>query len=329
MAFIFNINNTPATGAGAIFLLKELLKSASWVVTSSSDATTYFANSDGLTSSGSSTAGLGNSNAWFLVQMSGTSGGTNNLVKQFTFQRGTTDLVWRVKLSVTGTFTLATAGATITKTPFGTDEVILLGGGTDATPTFATLFGTNGTYRWHAMADNASPFGWYSVAYPTGGGNPNHCLMLDPLLSGTYPPEDVDPYMYYFTPNGNTMFNGTSGDFISETAAPRGFLGLISGSKFVNITPQTLVVFGSSQTFPAGLPVNPWNSKDDTFPVFYARRLAAVTAQGYKGQSSFMRFNAVSRITGDTLSTVSSGSNDRIIITHVTLPWSQSVNPLI
>ena len=149
MAFQYSNNDaTINTGAKAIWAWIATLKAAGWTQADSSDGTTRAAGQ--VTGGGTSTNGLGNSNAWVRLQMPT----QNGVVREITIQRGTTDLVWRLKYSFAAGFTGGSPSASVT--PSATDERILHGSGTDASPTFATLMPTNATYRFAAYAGDSS-----------------------------------------------------------------------------------------------------------------------------------------------------------------------------
>jgi len=114
--------------------------SAGWVVKSSGDGTTYNSTGDQI----SSAASLAVTRAWFRIQDPGTR-------REFTFQRGTDNTLWRVKFSESSKFTGGTPNATTT--PTATDEALLFGSalGTDSTATGTQMFNTDATYRSHAI----------------------------------------------------------------------------------------------------------------------------------------------------------------------------------
>lgn len=308
--FTYNSNQTPATGALAIFSLKALLKGltpTAWTVPSSSDGTTYFSASDGITTGAAGAGGLANSNAWFILQMPGS-------LKQWCLQRGTTNQLWRVKYSFAAGFSGGTPG--ISRVPSATDEKVLLGSGTDAAPTFANLFATaDGGYRFSCAAQTTSPWAFWSFGFPTGGGNPSHGFFLDPLQSGTYQAGETDPYVTYCEGTGSgsclaaNLFNGGAGMQASFNGITQ------SNVKMLQYSSLTPVSDGA-------LAPNPYSGKDDLLPLFYA--ITGGTNPGIKGQSGIFAFDSVGnasvhRLTPSPLRIVS--SNDMIVIGAVVFPW--------
>lgn len=152
MAKHTSVNNTPATGPAAIVVLTTTMIAAGWTVSAWSDGTTMH------TASGVPTAtDLAHTDAW--VRMQDPAG-----KREWTFQRGTTNVLWRIKRSETGKFVTGSPSATVT--PTGATEQIVVGGGTDASPTFATVFDTDGTYRCSAVAfDGVLTSGVYHWAF--------------------------------------------------------------------------------------------------------------------------------------------------------------------
>lgn len=317
MAFVFS-KTTPTTGAVAMFNLKELLKTAGWTVMSSSDGTTYNAGGDQISSGAAGANGMANNNAWFRIRSPAGAGAV-----EYIFQRGTTNLVWRGKRSRTAGFTGGSPSAT--QTPSATDEGTFLGGGTDAAPTFAGFHTTDNTYRWNVGADNASPYGWWAGAFTTGGGAIHAVLAHDPL-TGTEP-TDADQFMGIMACTGQSGYSNAHLTSEVQTATTRfcfsqaisaapaaGFL-LWSGCTLHNNIQNALVA-------PTGLPTNPITTKDEVFPIVWARRSALATP-GYKGVSTIMKWTGTTRTTGDTLSV--SSTRDRIIYGDVSLPWDGTV----
>jgi hypothetical protein len=139
MAKFTSVNQLPATGAAAVYSFKQCLVSAGWVVKASSDGTTYNSTGDQITDA----TKLAAANAWVRLQDPGTH-------REFCLQRTTNNTLWRVKYSLSAKFTGGSPGAT--RVPSAADEATILGGGTDAAPTGATLFPTDNTYRCHTIA---------------------------------------------------------------------------------------------------------------------------------------------------------------------------------
>lgn len=208
MALQFTQNLTPATGAVATYnIIAAMIASGSWTVKSSSDGTTYSSSGNVITGGGTGAGGLGNNLAWVRIAC--------NSGPEWTFQHNNagTNQTWRVKRCVNH-FTGGSPGAT--QTPSGTNEVIALGGGTDAAPTMASFYaGADGTYTQQIAVDAAVPCGFWSFSYPTttpGIDSCNHACYQDPLIPSAFLPfiSLASPDMYAF------CADGTSGDMGSQ-----------------------------------------------------------------------------------------------------------------
>jgi len=329
MSLIFDPNWLPATGAESIFRLKLKLKVAGWTVTRSSDGTTYNSSGDQITIPGSGTGGMANNYAWFVIQQPAGSippfSGTRQLCMQ---RQASNNTGWRVKYSFSAGFTGGSPSST--QTPSASDEQIIWGGGTDASPSFAVLFGTDGTYNLHTAVGNIDPFGFWSVAYPVGGGNPNYVFMMDPMQAG-FPSQDTDPYVLFLSQGAYIFANGSSMNFSGYNPggyiSPKGFLkhGL-TGEGFVTIPAMQYAQTSSgTAVFPDGAGTNPHSSKDDLLPAIYARNSAQTVPIGFKGISTFVHFRSAARASGDTMS--APNTKDHIVIGQVVFDWDGVTTP--
>lgn len=120
MSYVFSVNQQPATGSVAMWQLISTLKTAGWSQIDSSDGTTQGASQ--VTNGGAGINGLGNTSAWVRIQAPTTTGGLYSQNREFIFQRGTTDLQWRVKYSAVGGFIGGVSSATITPTNRTADQ---------------------------------------------------------------------------------------------------------------------------------------------------------------------------------------------------------------
>jgi hypothetical protein len=324
MSLVFDVNNLPAGGAEAMYSFKELLKAATWIHQASSDGLTFTTTpgniNDKLTGFGTGVGGFNNASAWIVMQQP-TGGaapfsGTRQICLQRTSTGGGNGDSWRIKYSMSAGFTGGSPSAI--RTPSATDEGILWGGGTDASPTFAQLFGAG--ERWHACADDASPFGFWSASYSAGLLG-KHGFMMDPMLAGTFPIEDVEPYGFYV--DWTTANPGAWDRTRLATETIR--MWYDKGGPFERFVTDASALVPISATTTTAIPVgvNPHNGQDDLILMPYARRanLAAGGPSGHKGFSRWLHWNGVTRV-ADTLSVLS--SKDHIIIHMSALPWDGS-----
>lgn len=305
MAKVCLVNQNPATGAIAMYLMKQLLKSAGWVVKESSDGTTYNAAADIITSGAAGAGGMANNSAWFRIQDPGTR-------REFCFQRGTTNLVWRVTYSALDKFVTGSPSATRVPTAadFGT---ALVGGGTDASPSFATLFDTDNTYKWMVVADSAAEgnvygFWAWAVKSPTAlaSEGARTTIMLDPLLTGTFSSLDADPCV---------PLAGNSVAWDRTTAVP------IRAWYKMNLTGEAFQT-GSTLTFATvttpGAP-NVYDGNDESVRICYT------VNNVWKGASKWLRWQFGARVYPSSFN-LSSGSY--VPAGYACFPWEDGTTPV-
>lgn len=312
MSWSFTPNQTPATGPIAVYTFIARLLLAGWTKVKDSDGTTYSSSGTQVTSGAAGAGGLGNNSAW--VNLRAPSG-----TREIVIQRGTGNTLWRITCSPTA-FNTGSPAATVV--PSSANSGVILGGGTDASPTFFAWLGTDGFYKLQTGADNAAPYGFFVVTYPNGGGNPQACLVFDPLTG--VPVEDADPVIFAVGIAGsNALLSGTLTSTTTSTTASRccGWIAFGLGGSFLTIPASTFLV-GGTQIIPNGLPSNPHNGKDDGVAMFFARGALIATPNGYKGASTVMKWNGSTRSTPNTFA-----GKTRLVMGDISLPWDGSTDP--
>lgn len=314
MAKQASVNHIPADGPEAIFLLRNFLRdSLGWVVVAESDGSTYEAdvvnNGHQITHAGTGAGGMSNTNAWFRIQDPDGS-------REWTFQRSTTVTSWRVKASALDGFTGGTPSATAT--PSATDEQILLGGGTDASPTWGTLFVNVKTWRWHMVGWDVAEDGvWPFIAFATESGGINglthiaqHSLDPNsyPALTGTRAtPTDGEPdpciYVCDYDINGGG-FNSSTGGWGSYSAPNlpgRGWFAM-NGSNgntesFVGWVAASMNGYSTSRLAPAndsyGPGINVLTGEDQAAPIMMFRDSYYGAPIGPKGTLQHLKWRMV------------------------------------
>jgi hypothetical protein len=350
MALQFNVNNPTTAPANAILpvvqALKQEMLAAGWTLVSSSDGVTSALGAAGdqtkLNDSGA--GGLGDAFSWFVLQQPASSAGAPYDGKRMIcFQHrgdnggpsGNTffDQFWRIKYSASGGFpTSGQPSAGPKQTPSAADEQFILGGGTDAAPTFGTWFsGTSAALRYNVVVDDgqsnpASPFAIWAAAWPSPGGTPNWVFAILPMLAGSFPSGETDPFVFYADGiSGQTLFTASLAS--SSPNGPNGPKGWIGAPGQAGSTwgPVTAMFYANNDglVIPANLGVNAISQKDDNLPIPFARRPSVGGATGWKGLCTFARWRGSNRAVADH-STVQS-ANDRIIVADTVLPWNGSV----
>jgi len=314
---------TLANVAEIMYYFKRTLVQAGWTVIKSGDGTVGGYSSSGdifsstpATGYGSGTTGLNNGSAWYVLRAPGSVAGAT---RQLCVQRNAT-LSYAFSIDYSYSAGFVTGGAYATK-PTASDSLAIL-------PASCFLYSAT-TYRFSIGADNASPYGFYMFMFPINGGSPVCGLVMDPLTSGTYDSADVDPYIFYMPSAGTGAVPPspflTAG--LTSEALLTGPTSLykkgLAGETFIT-TPGLSYSSDTATSIPSLMLVNPYSSKDETYPIMYARG-SALAQPGFKGVGSMMKWIGQSgRSTGDTLSVASTGAKDYIVVGNIALPWNGS-----
>lgn len=336
MAYTFLVNNlmsTQVTPAYHIWNLISTLITAGWTKVMDSDGTTYSALGTQVTGPNTGTNGLDNSRAWVRLQAPAVNGGAVvDQTREFTFQRGTAlNTDWRIKYSASALFTGGSPAATVT--PSSADEIFMIGGGADATPTFYTwLYDNTEVQRYHIVAGGADEF--YSFAsWVTGTTNAtlavNHpAIFMDVMAPGSFPSVDVDPAVVYISSSGNSGISQSHASTppastVTNPCLARAWFGSTSAagasltSNNVNVGTFT---YGNFQSTSIG--TNPWTNKDDMFPLWYGTN-QSTGKKGIKGISTLFKAGTIIRgqmVVGET----SPGAKNKVYIDSYWAPWNGS-----
>ena len=286
MANQFNLNvSSPATFGELMFNLKEhLVNQASWTVESSSDGTSYNASGDEWTVA----ADAANTRSWTRLRSPVGAGG-----REFTMQRTTSDLQWRIKYSRTAGFVGGSPDATTT--PSATDEGIAQGGGTDASPTFVNMFqGTAVNQIAQYMCDDASPYNWYMITYNTGI-VPGTIMGMDEAASGTAV-GDADPNMFWCRSLLNVMANATVSASTITSCPAQAWTGPgTGGEKYQNQRGLEYSDSSSGTAVPLNFGTNPNNGEDQLVPIMFGRDTLDGIPSGLKQFSTLANWPAQPR----------------------------------
>ncbi len=331
MAYTFFVNTIPNTGSVAIYSLISTLMTAGWLKKSDSDGTTFSNTGVQVTSGAAGANGLGNTKAWVRLQAPAVNGGAVvNQTRELIIQRGTLDTDWRIKYSASAGFTGGIPSATVV--PSATDEVWMMGAGTDALPTFLTWFSaTNKTYYWHVLCGGANEY--YSfVAWQILVGNNisglKNGIALDIMVSGSFPAVDPDPAVMYASSAGGTAFNEITSNStwpntnVTNPAKARAWLGSTSAAtgslstNNVNVGILTQPDAGGTLNFGT----NPYTGKEDMMPCLWGN--LGTSPKGTKGFSTIFQTGGIVHNHMETCDTVFSGSKDKIWVGKLWLPWN-------
>jgi len=344
MTKYYSVNKQYASGDGAscIYDLVNTLVSASWTIQSSSNGTNFDAGATYWTPTS-----LANSNAWVTVREPTGPGG-----REWCFQRTTNNYTWRIKISPYIGFT---GSATATQVPTASDEGLIWGSGTDASPTGTALFVTQIT-KFHIVAESTpvgpvgnQAYGFWAFQNLNGAFSDNYQYALiaqEPLAVGSYPAltgsravtvsGDADPCVYacYGNASGYTFsiyFHGYNDSANTSTFSYFHKYQNASGS-FV----QAFDIGGtggpSYYIYPRYVGVHPCSGEDVNFPFMLGRYaigtsgyLATVTTNiGFKGICNSLKIKGVNRSTG-TVCNLS--TNAFIYVVDMVMPWPENVVP--
>jgi len=340
MAHSFSTNNSPANGSLAVYLYLATLVAAGWTKTKDSDGTTFSGTGVQITSGASGANGLANTSAWFVLQAPAVSGQQRSVC----LQRSANNTQWRIKYSYAAGFTGGSPSAT--QVPSATDEVILLGGGTDASPSFATALPADGGYRFNVCGgDTTIGYSFYWFTFKAADTSTQQMVfMLDVMVPGSFPSADADPAFLYMETNGTAAaFTNLKLPFQSAGLSQgRCYFGVAGVPTWVSAValiiadgwqPTVYAIAGQAEfggNNSAG--TNGWTSKDDVIPVPYGRPKDITpygpnaATFGWKGFGSLQKYNNNLRSNMDTLSVV--GTKDYVMLQGSALPWDGST-PII
>ncbi len=332
MAFLYTPNYAPTNTSDYLWKLKELLVGVGWTVPMSSTGSSYSGSSDLLTTA----ANLANANAWFRLR-SPTVDGRHI---EWTFQRSSHEN-WRVKLSTRANFTGGSPGTT--QTPSATDEVLLAGTGSDASPGYAAFFGSvandfNNTARAAYVIQDAAPYGFLAHSYKKAGGAPGAATAAitcwDPVTLPGSTGTMGDPYVWYHDYNTSVCQSAT-GVFsnISSGQPLANFVVYGHGNAYSSrpvLSSFFTGVIGVGTMNPGDFtssvvklyPNDEWTGKKWVCPVIWASR-ATEYFGGLKGKSTFFKWLLSSGASSqDLLSLAATG--DRFVINEVSVPWDNT-----
>ncbi len=309
MANLFDTSNvnTADGGAHAIFLLKELLKSAGWDVPASGTGVAgSYAASDLITTA----TILNASRAWFRIRAPA----SMSPRREFCFQRGSTSqATWWIKVSAEDGFV---TGGDTDDMATAADEFNLHGSGTAGT----SLFGTAESYRVSCMAQDASPFAWYLFTCTNGSGAVVTALMFEPLTAGSVNALDQDPALYYATASQAFQL----AHIAASGTGPFGWYRKdLSSEATARFPAQQYADSGGSTAIPALVGTNSYDDDDNHYPMPYARRSALGTQVGFKGVGTICRWLGTTRADMDTLTQTT--TRDLVSVGDCVLPWDGTV----
>ena len=311
MAFVINkVGNTNGIpyneGNEYFFELKERLKAQGWTVPRSGDASTYNSSGDQITSSGSGAGGMRNNRAWFEIR---SPDGQHNFIFQVPFP----GYSWRNKYSENaftgGTPSANTCGSAV-------NEVVILGSGTDASPSGASAFRFSASSRlMNVSVEDQAPYRFWANGHVVGTLAPDAITCVDQFIADSYDASDPFPFVvgHNYLPTSAKGFTNY-GEMYSQYGGTWNEVALIAPAGWGRI--NELVAAGG---------VDPISGDDIPFPAIWGRHPLDSAPTGWRGVSSLFEVSLVNRSNADTATR--SSTRDRIYVADGTLTaaWNGEV----
>lgn len=322
MTYVFSASLLPNTGTEAMFAFKNALTNIGWIVVSSSNGTTL-SSGDTITT----LAALTNSNSYFIIkQPLAATASYGGWQREFGIQRGAANTSWRIDYTVSSSHQF---GGTATTMASGADRRWVFESGGYQNGAVATLFITDGTFRFHICTDNAAPYGFYAVSIPVGGGNPN-CMVFDPLLSGSFAANEQDPTVEWFQGDSNAFGfnnanspNNASNQITASNMTPRGWMAKTTVTEsYVGLQVPTMGIWNAGGSFivvNATVALNHADGTDNFHPIYYLKPNNAGGSSSVKGISTLFSGAWNLRASGTALTVAT--TRDRIVFRSFTAVW--------
>jgi hypothetical protein len=327
-----NAYNLTPLQVEVLWVLASLFVAAGWRVLQSGDGLSTYSTTDGSAITNISTTdpgyssndgstyakiagSLANNRAWLILATPAAAAVQGQLALQL-ISAGGSSLDLRVKFSAGGFANATSATTTPAATAGAGDQVLLLGGGTDASPTGTGLVVSNGSCRMNAAVDNSTstPRAWCTL-WDAASDTMRLGFVwdfVDQLLTAS----DTYPYVVGAVEGGwEDLFSDVAAIGSSARCAATRF----GGSATTKVALLTRYFHFAATDFDA-VGVNSLNSKEDTLLVEWARPSSAGGARGLKGASTMIRQRGTSRSNGDNLTTTI--TREYVHANGLWVPWA-------
>jgi len=308
-----------------MYSVKTTLVAAGWTVTKSGDGLAlYSASGDIITGGGAVAGGLGTTRAYFTV--------TDASTKVCLSFQTISNTTYRVKYSETG----AMAGGSPNSTTVGsaTDEQVLYGAGTDASPTGTQMLHTDSLYRFHVVANSTAqasngtfPF-WFGCSVILTGVQASF-FGLDGMATGTYHSLDTIPraIITWYVAAGPSPTDWTP--VADTTAYARGWIAYgLGAASFKRLSMFQLSANSSSLGGPGPsqtMNISPYaGAEDQPLPLLLGRVAGNGTLPGPKGICSDIKMSTHS--TRAYPSTILNSTNAYVYFGGLLVQWPETVS---
>jgi hypothetical protein len=303
MSSPYSLNQTPSTGGAFVLALCNLIVANGGTQGEWSDGTTHHAGGG----SGPAAGNLDHTDAYDTV--------TDASGHQHSFQRGSTGPAWRWIQSPTAALT----GGTATQQPASSDQQTVWGGGTNASPTFTSVLGTDNTYHSQFYAASATPYGWWGVAYPNGGGATNGELSMLPVAPPTGV-TDTDPYVYIASAGPKWTGVSNTGVTVDNSVA-----FYLNGT--TTWTTGSACYFGNGNGGNSAVGTNPISGNYDSRPILYSRPSRLGGTNGDKGWDKLQEWSSTTGLTVPSVVNYQGGSLNKWCPGDVFRNWDGATTP--
>lgn len=321
MAYSYYVNQTISSGSEGFYRIKEILKTAGWSVTSSGDGLSAYSNSsDVITGFASGANGMANTRAWFIATHPTLDGYQRSICVQ------ATALTVRVKVSVNG-FVGGSPSSTVV--PSATDEILLFGSGTDASPTLATFFDAAANVRLNLIAGGSSEgYSFYMCGMRITTGGLGGLILMEKLTDTNA--LDIDPYIYYMQGGSSyptsALNNLTSHDWVTEGSSPP-YCYVRKGYSNFSISKVYVSWFGThsgsaSNQMIGTAGTDPYDGADIHFPVMIfvtSNTTTGIAVTHYKGKAANIKLAGTARTSLDT-----TAAKTQVYAGPFVFPWNGS-----
>lgn len=255
-----------------------------------------------------------NNKAWFVVKpAAGATHQAELCLQQIGSGGDLNDYQFRAKFSVGG-FSAGSPSATRVPAAAAGDEVVLCGGGTDASPTGTEMLSWDLGFRFNLFIDSSSatPYAWCRCWVSASD---SIVLALDwDLLTNLKASGDVSPYAVRFGP-GTLASITTTTDVDLSTIGYGLRIGASGTTKALPLVPSFL----DGTKYYDGIGLSTVDSTEEPEYVLYARPASAATYRGRKGISTRNGWRTTARSFADHLTIAS--VRTYVHVENMWLPW--------
>lgn len=292
------------TGRNVWFNFKELLKTAGWTVVSSSTGSVYNASGDSI----ASVTDI-NTSGWINLSHPSLDGYQRAVCIQWSSTSNYS--LARIKIGWSG---FSGGSPSATRVPTYSEERVLLGSGTDASPNYSSAFSSTSFINNFVcvVGDVTEKYSFSLVSYNIGtagqlnsSGDINGLFMFQRLDNTSA--FDIDPYVYIYSTTVSTAGEILPSNNMFTTAVFSGWYKKGYGDQAWVTYP---IVSYANNPWIDDFGSNPYDNKLTILPIYFLRNNYQASTVGIKGTARSMFFCNTRRT---SLTTLSKDSNDDLL----------------